>query len=172
MQRYFQCGEVAAYEHTAMIKLHYSIADALDECIVKLESDTPVRHKELRSTNTQHASFQTRSSSSSSSNNKDKNTEKGKNWLTLLTNFLNFDNENKSTSKSKTVSLKDNDNENQPTYRTTTPQEVVAAAAALVSASVPAVVADTTDHPASFLSDSTTQPRKPPVRLPRTSSHF
>ena len=34
---YFQAGAVAVYEHTAMIKLHFSIADALDKCIAKLE---------------------------------------------------------------------------------------------------------------------------------------
>ena len=36
LYRYFQAGAVAAYEHVSMIKLHYSMADALDECIVKL----------------------------------------------------------------------------------------------------------------------------------------
>jgi hypothetical protein len=36
LERYFQGGRVAAYEHTAMIKLHYKIADALDQCIAKL----------------------------------------------------------------------------------------------------------------------------------------
>lgn len=38
LYRYFQAGSVAAYEHVAMIKLHYSMADALDECIVKLSN--------------------------------------------------------------------------------------------------------------------------------------
>jgi hypothetical protein len=33
----FQAGSVAAYEHSDMIKLHYSVADALDECIQKLD---------------------------------------------------------------------------------------------------------------------------------------
>lgn len=37
LYRYFQAGAVAAYEHTAMIKLHYSVADAIDECIQKLD---------------------------------------------------------------------------------------------------------------------------------------
>merc|ERR1712150_166455 len=37
LHRCFQGGEIAAYEHTALIKLHYSIADALDDCISKLE---------------------------------------------------------------------------------------------------------------------------------------
>jgi hypothetical protein len=29
---------VASYEHVAMIKMHYSIADVLDECVVLLEN--------------------------------------------------------------------------------------------------------------------------------------
>lgn len=33
MDRYFQIGSVAAYEHVAMIKMHYRIADALDDCL-------------------------------------------------------------------------------------------------------------------------------------------
>jgi len=41
---YFQKGAVAAYEHIAMIKLHYSIADVLDECVALLEDD-PSRRK-------------------------------------------------------------------------------------------------------------------------------
>jgi len=40
LERYFQGGRIAAYEHTAMIKLHYSIADALDECVARLEKGT------------------------------------------------------------------------------------------------------------------------------------
>lgn len=35
--RYFQGGAIAAYEKTAMIKLHYKIADALDECLEMLD---------------------------------------------------------------------------------------------------------------------------------------
>ena len=38
MYRYFQAGSVAAYEHVAMIKCHYRMADALDECIAKLSN--------------------------------------------------------------------------------------------------------------------------------------
>jgi hypothetical protein len=38
VKRYFQEGSVAAYGHMPMISLHYLIADALDECIAKLES--------------------------------------------------------------------------------------------------------------------------------------
>lgn len=30
---------MAAYEHTVLIKQHYCIADAMDECIAKLEED-------------------------------------------------------------------------------------------------------------------------------------
>jgi hypothetical protein len=38
LQVCFQEGSVAAYGHMPMISLHYLIADALDECIAKLES--------------------------------------------------------------------------------------------------------------------------------------
>merc|ERR1712194_69843 len=37
MRRYFQGGSVAAYQHVAMLKLHYKIAHALDECLASLE---------------------------------------------------------------------------------------------------------------------------------------
>ena len=40
MDHYFQRGAVAVYEHTALIKLHYSIADALDDCLARLETGT------------------------------------------------------------------------------------------------------------------------------------
>ena len=36
LERYFQVGSVAAYQHAAMIRLHYRIADAIDECLEKL----------------------------------------------------------------------------------------------------------------------------------------
>lgn len=36
LQRYFQVGSVAAYQHAAMIRLHYRIADTIDECLEKL----------------------------------------------------------------------------------------------------------------------------------------
>ena len=39
MNRYFQGGSVAAYQHVAMLKLHYKIAHALDECLASLEYD-------------------------------------------------------------------------------------------------------------------------------------
>lgn len=38
LRRYFEAGAVSAYGHLSMISLHYSIADALDDCISKLES--------------------------------------------------------------------------------------------------------------------------------------
>jgi hypothetical protein len=37
LPRYFQVGGVAAYEYIEMIKLYYSIANAIDDCIAKLE---------------------------------------------------------------------------------------------------------------------------------------
>jgi len=54
LERCFQGGEVAAYEHTALIKLHYSIADALDDCISKLE-----RTDQSQSTYNRRSSFET-----------------------------------------------------------------------------------------------------------------
>jgi hypothetical protein len=39
LYRYFQAGSVAAYEHTVMIKLHYSLVDILDDCIQRLDQD-------------------------------------------------------------------------------------------------------------------------------------
>mmetsp|Transcript_17764 Transcript_17764/g.31298 ORF Transcript_17764/g.31298 Transcript_17764/m.31298 type:complete len:124 (-) Transcript_17764:90-461(-) len=39
MKRYFQGGSVAAYQHVAMLRLHYKIAHALDECLASLEFD-------------------------------------------------------------------------------------------------------------------------------------
>eukprot|EP00522_Entomoneis_paludosa_P009416 CAMPEP_0172441960 /NCGR_PEP_ID=MMETSP1065-20121228/2456_1 /TAXON_ID=265537 /ORGANISM="Amphiprora paludosa, Strain CCMP125" /LENGTH=904 /DNA_ID=CAMNT_0013191599 /DNA_START=27 /DNA_END=2741 /DNA_ORIENTATION=+ len=54
LKRCFQGGEVAAYEHTALIKLHYSVADALDDCISKLE-----RQNKGQSTYTRRSSFET-----------------------------------------------------------------------------------------------------------------
>ena len=38
MEGYFQAGSVAAYQHAAMIRLHYRIADAIDSCLEKLGS--------------------------------------------------------------------------------------------------------------------------------------
>ena len=39
MKRYFQGGAIAAYQNIAMVKLHYKIAHALDECLASLEID-------------------------------------------------------------------------------------------------------------------------------------
>mmetsp|Transcript_84436 Transcript_84436/g.126583 ORF Transcript_84436/g.126583 Transcript_84436/m.126583 type:complete len:302 (+) Transcript_84436:1-906(+) len=36
LEGYFQAGSVAAYQHAAMIRLHYRIADAIDQCLEKL----------------------------------------------------------------------------------------------------------------------------------------
>ena len=38
LYHYLQVGSVAAYQHAAMIRCHYRIADALEECIEKLGS--------------------------------------------------------------------------------------------------------------------------------------
>lgn len=52
LQRCFQEGAVAAYGHIPMISLHYLIADALDECIAKLESGKRISEmKRLSKTN-------------------------------------------------------------------------------------------------------------------------
>lgn len=39
LYHYLQVGSVAAYQHAAMIRCHYRIADALDECIEQLEAE-------------------------------------------------------------------------------------------------------------------------------------
>ncbi len=39
MNRYFQGGSVAAYQHIALMKLHYKIARSLDDCLARLEYD-------------------------------------------------------------------------------------------------------------------------------------
>lgn len=49
LYHYFQRGAVAAYEHVAMIKVHYSIADELDECVRRLESGGKKVHVRRRS---------------------------------------------------------------------------------------------------------------------------
>jgi len=40
MKEYFQVGLTCTYPHIQMIKLHYAIARALDECLLLLESET------------------------------------------------------------------------------------------------------------------------------------
>ena len=53
MRRYFQGGAVAAYQHVAFLKLHYAVANTLDECLASLECEenTPApprrRHMQL-----------------------------------------------------------------------------------------------------------------------------
>lgn len=44
MYRVFQGGSVAAYEHVAMIKTHYRIADTLDYCLEALHTGKKDRH--------------------------------------------------------------------------------------------------------------------------------
>jgi predicted acylesterase/phospholipase RssA len=48
---YYQNGSVAAYEHLAVIKLHYKLADLMDECIDALEKERtkrkPVRRTKM-----------------------------------------------------------------------------------------------------------------------------
>jgi hypothetical protein len=39
MKRYFQGGATAAYQHVAMLKLHYAVANTIDECLASLECD-------------------------------------------------------------------------------------------------------------------------------------
>ena len=36
---------MAAYEHTVMIKLHYSLVDVLDDCIHRLDHDTNTKKR-------------------------------------------------------------------------------------------------------------------------------
>jgi hypothetical protein len=38
LRQYFQGGSIEAYQHCSMIKLHYQIANAVDECIEKLDN--------------------------------------------------------------------------------------------------------------------------------------
>ena len=44
LDHYFRAGAVAAYEHVAMIKLHYKIANALEDCIAHLENHRNGKH--------------------------------------------------------------------------------------------------------------------------------
>jgi hypothetical protein len=48
LKRYIQTGGVAAYEHTAMIRLHYSIARALETCVAKMESGMRMRQLKVK----------------------------------------------------------------------------------------------------------------------------
>jgi len=49
MHRFFQAGRVAAYQHCAMMKLHYSIGQAFEECLAALEEDDSSMNKTRRS---------------------------------------------------------------------------------------------------------------------------
>lgn len=54
IQRYESVGSVAAYEHCAMIRLHYHIVDALDECLRRLAvSDEGARKVRQQGTSVQ-----------------------------------------------------------------------------------------------------------------------
>eukprot|EP00934_Nitzschia_sp_Nitz4_P009254 Nitzschia sp. Nitz4//scaffold260_size33533//22311//24935//NITZ4_007880-RA/size33533-processed-gene-0.8-mRNA-1//-1//CDS//3329544686//9244//frame0 len=53
----FQVGAVASYQHAAMIRLHYRIADAIDECLAKLGVDE-TRHPGQPVKPNRRASFQ------------------------------------------------------------------------------------------------------------------
>jgi len=46
MHRVFQGGSIAAYEHVAMIKTHYRIADTLDYCLEALQTGKRVRQRD------------------------------------------------------------------------------------------------------------------------------
>ena len=39
MKRYFQRGGVAAYQHVQMLRCHYRLSNALDDCLALLEMD-------------------------------------------------------------------------------------------------------------------------------------
>jgi hypothetical protein len=39
---------VAAYEHTVMIKLHYSLVDVLDDCIQRLDHEHNKKRRQIR----------------------------------------------------------------------------------------------------------------------------
>lgn len=44
LNRYFQVGRTSAYRHIAMMHLHYSIANALDECLTILDGERSLSH--------------------------------------------------------------------------------------------------------------------------------
>jgi hypothetical protein len=58
LYEYNQIGAVAAYQHAAMIRLHYRIADALDECIEKLTSGGVEGNDSFRVRVSRRASFE------------------------------------------------------------------------------------------------------------------
>ena len=48
LEKCFQYGSVAAYQHFAMLKHHYSVAHALDECLALLEEEDGSLNKPRR----------------------------------------------------------------------------------------------------------------------------
>jgi hypothetical protein len=58
IHRYERAGSVAAYEHCAMIRLHYHIADALDDCLRRLAGTEEGFHKIRRESAAMHAAHQ------------------------------------------------------------------------------------------------------------------
>jgi hypothetical protein len=59
IHRYESAGSVAAYEHCAMIRLHYHVADALDDCLRRLTgNEEGVRKIRHESTTAMHAAHQ------------------------------------------------------------------------------------------------------------------
>ena len=48
LKRYFQVGSIAAYQHCAMMKYHYSIAHAIDECLGTIEEAEDIKGKQTR----------------------------------------------------------------------------------------------------------------------------
>lgn len=61
LYHYFKVGSVAAYQHAAMIRCHYRVADALEACIEKLESETSanVNSRNKASTEAEWIDFET-----------------------------------------------------------------------------------------------------------------
>eukprot|EP00557_Chaetoceros_sp_GSL56_P001704 CAMPEP_0176502854 /NCGR_PEP_ID=MMETSP0200_2-20121128/15005_1 /TAXON_ID=947934 /ORGANISM="Chaetoceros sp., Strain GSL56" /LENGTH=903 /DNA_ID=CAMNT_0017902013 /DNA_START=281 /DNA_END=2992 /DNA_ORIENTATION=- len=48
LKKCFQVGHVATYKHCAMMKLHYSVSDALDECLIIMEKEDGVSSSKPR----------------------------------------------------------------------------------------------------------------------------
>jgi len=87
LQRCFQAGSVAAYQHIAMIKLHYRTAHALEECLAMLErADVdnedllkPRRRRSQLAISAALASSNNSNSSSNNNNNQNQNHHKDNN---------------------------------------------------------------------------------------------
>jgi len=71
LYRYFQGGSVAAYQHIAMVKLHYQIANALDECLDSLESDEAGAQKPPRRVSQLHQSLRKKSAAAARGEDKE-----------------------------------------------------------------------------------------------------